>query len=145
MGLHAKQLGNLGEIKIAADLINQGYYVFKELGDISKADLLVMDETYKPIKVQVKARVSKNGSIAVKSSKSGPNYRFRYEDKHADIYAIYIQDKDIVLYISNTELLKYGTLTIRIDTPKNNQSKDVNWSTNYTDFKRALRDSTWNI
>jgi hypothetical protein len=144
MPLHAKQKGNLGELRVASDLIAQGYYVFKELGDICKADLVVMDEDYKPIKVQVKSREIKNGAISVKSSKSGPNYRFNYEEKHADVYAVYVLEREILLYIHCKELLALDTLTIRIDESKNNQETGVNPAAKYLDFKRALRDYTRN-
>jgi PD-(D/E)XK endonuclease len=130
---------------VAADLIGLGYYVFTELGDICKSDLIVMDNNYVPIKVQVKARTLKDGAIIIKSSKDGPNYRFEYEDKHADIYAIYIVKRDLILYISNQELLKHRSLTIRTDATKNNQSQDINWASTYADFKKALRDSTYSI
>ncbi len=142
--MHAKQLGNLGELKVAADLARLGYYVFTELGDICKADLIVMDETYIPIKVQVKAYQVKNGKVSIKSSKDGPGYHFNYEDKHSDVYAIYIVDRETICYISNIELISMSTLTIRIDPPKNNQAHRMNWAHNYSDFKKALRDSTWN-
>lgn len=142
--MHAKQLGNLGELKVASDLVNQGYYVFTELGDICKADLIVMDETYTPIKVQVKARNTKNGSVAIKSSKAGPNYRFRYEAKHSDVYAIYLIDKDKFLYVNQQELLSYQTLTIRLEPAKNNQIQGLHFADEYSDFKRALRGHTQN-
>ena len=144
MDLHKKQLGSLGELKVAYDLINQGYFVFKELGDNCKSDLIVLDNTYVPTKVQVKCLTTKNGAVQIKSSKDGPNYHFDYEYKHAEVYAVYAVDKQVLLYISNTELLKYGTLTVRIEKAKNNQKK-VNEALNYSDFKRALRDCTRDI
>jgi hypothetical protein len=142
MELHTKQLGNLGESAVATDLIGQGYYVFTELGDICKADLLVMDEEYEPIKVQVKAISIRNGKIALKSSKAGPGYRFDYELKHAQVYAVYVPERKLILYISNKELLALSTLTIRIDPAKNKQIAGTNQASYYTDFKRALRDCT---
>lgn len=145
MKLHTKQSGNLGELIIAADLTRQGYFVFTELGDICKSDLIALDNDYVPIKIQVKCLSTKNGAIQIKSSKSGPNYHFKYESKHADVYAIYVQDKNTILYISNTELLEYKTLTIRIENTKNKQTKKINKSENYSDFKRVLRDYTRTI
>ena len=88
--MHSKQYGNLGEIAVAKDLISKGYYVFTELGDICKSDLIILNEDYKPIKLQVKCVSIKHGKISFSSVKSGPNYSYTYELKHADIYAIYI-------------------------------------------------------
>ena len=99
MTLHQKQLGNLGELQVAADLVSRGYYVFTELGDICKSDLVVMDETYEPIKVQVKTRHPVSGKVGIKSSKSGPNYSFKYEEKHADIYAVYVPETGDIGYV----------------------------------------------
>lgn len=140
MSLHRKQLGNLGETSVAADLIRQGYYVFTELGDICKADLIVLDEDYRPIKIQVKTLTLQNGSFALKSCKTGPNYRFKYKQKHADIYAVYVHERDLIVYVSAKDVLQHQTLTIRVDPTKNQQYTGVNWAQDYTDFKRALRD-----
>lgn len=144
--MHTKQLGNVGELRIAADLTNQGYYVFTELGDICKSDLIVMGEDYKPIKVQVKYITSKNGAVFLSCNKAGPNYRFRYENKHADVYAIYVPDHDLCLYVSSQELLaQKSTLTLRIVAHRTELKTLIHWASNYKEFKRALRDYTRSI
>lgn len=116
--------------------------MFTELGDICKADLIIMDDDYRPLKVQVKTASLRNGKISLKSTKAGPNYRFRYEPKHANIYAVYVWERDTILYVSNTKLLSHSTLTIRVGPARNSQTSNTNLATDYTDFKRALRDCT---
>lgn len=134
MKLHTKQKGNIGELRIAADLAQRGFYVFTELGDICKSDLLIMDETYRPIKVQVKSRKSKNSTVFLESRKSGPNYRFRYETKHVDVYAIFVPDRDLILYVPASVFETQLTFTLRLEWAKTNQSKNVNWYEYYLDF-----------
>lgn len=136
--MHSKQYGNLGEIAVAKDLINKGYFVFTELGDICKSDLIILNDDYKPLKIQVKCVSIKHGKISFRSIKSGPNYKYAYELKHADIYAIYIHEKDIILYLSSKQALMQKEITIRVEPPKNNQNLGVNWYQNYLDLDIAL-------
>ena len=138
--MHSKDKGSLGQLKVAADLISQGYSVFTELGDNCKTDLVIIDrKSYKTYKVQVKARCSKNGSVSIKTTKSGPNYQFAYEEKHADIYAIYILDKDKIFYVSNSEFLLHHTMmTFRLALSKNGQEKGCNFVEKYYCIKNAI-------
>ena len=138
MPLHSKQLGNIGELKVAANLTSQGYYVFSELGDICKSDLIALGPDYNPIKIQVKARTPIRGAVSLKSDKSGPEYRFTYEPKHADVYAIYVLGYDTILYVSSRELLAKSTLTIRLEPTKNNQTAKINLAEDYLIFEHAL-------
>lgn len=143
MKLHSKQIGSVGALSVAADLAEQGYYVFTELGDICKTDVIVMGEDYDPVKVQVKTTTSVKGRVFLSSKKAGPGYRFRYQMHHADVYALYVRDLKLCLYVSNTELLKRrSTLTIRVAATKNNQASGVNFGAGYQTFERALRDCT---
>lgn len=143
MTLHPKQLGTLGEIKIAADLISKGYEVFTELGDNSKVDLIVLDENHRAWKLQVKTRNIRNGTVWLDRRKSGPNYRFRYEAEHADVYAMYVNGRDLICYVPASMLMQVKRgLTIRIDPAKNNNSKLVNFAEDFSDFKKALRGHT---
>ncbi|MFQ5571814.1 MAG: group I intron-associated PD-(D/E)XK endonuclease [Rhodothermales bacterium] len=139
--MHAKQSGSLGELKVAADLIARGYAVFTELGDLSRVDLIALVDS-QPVKVQVKARTSKHGSVEISKRKSGPNYRFTYQEGEVDVFAIYVIDKDLCLYVNATDFLKGSTLSIRVEPARNGQQKKVNPWQQYTDFKRALRGHT---
>lgn len=140
--MHSKQVGSLGELKVAAALTSKGYFVFKELGDNCKSDLIVMAEDYVPIKVQVKACTVVNGAVSVSSHKSGPNYRFRYECKHADIFAVFVVDTQEIFYVLTKDLLQKQTLTFRVSKARNNQSMGVRQAKDYCDFERVLRGHT---
>ena len=139
--MHTKQAGNLGELKVAADLIARGYAVFTELGDLSKVDLIALVDDH-PVKIQVKARTSKHGRVEVSKRKSGPNYQFAYQEGQLDVFAIYVLDKDLCLYINASELLKGESFSFRVVPSRNGQKKKVHDWQDYTDFKRALRGHT---
>jgi len=139
--VHTKQSGSLGELKVAADLIARGYAVFTELGDLSKVDLIVLVGN-QPVKLQVKARTSKHGRVEVSKRKSGPNYQFVYQEGEVDVFAIYVIDKDLCLYVNASDFLMGTTFSIRVDPAKNGQQKKVHPWQAYTDFKRALRGHT---
>lgn len=139
--MHSKMKGSIGELVVATDLLNKGFCVFSELGDLSRIDLIAETST-ELLRIQVKAATSKNGKIEVDSFKSGPGYSFKYKEKDVDIFAIYCLDTKQLAYISSRELCNCkSTLTLRIELPKNNQTKGVNLFSNFT-WERALRDYT---
>lgn len=142
MKLHSKQLGSMGVLRVAAHLMSQGYSVFTELGDLSRVDLIVL-VVNQPVKVQVKTRNLKDGKVVIDSRKSGPGYLYRYRPEDVDIFAVYIPERDLVLFLDVNEVLQAkSTTVIRVDRSKNNQMEGINWFEDYLDFERALRDHT---
>lgn len=98
-GLHPKAKGNVGEARIAAELMGLGYAVFTEMGDLSRTDLIVERPDGRTAKVQVKCRKSKYGAVTIDQMKSGPGYRYRYQLDDVDVFAVYVYDTDDVLFI----------------------------------------------
>lgn len=142
MKLHSKQLGSLGVLRVAAHLMSQGYSIFTEFGDLSQVDLIALVDQ-EPVKIQVKTRNLKDGKIVVDSRKSGPGYLYRYQPGDVDVFAIYVPEVDLVLFLSIDFVLKAkGATAIRIVQAKNNQRDGIHWFEDYLDFKRALRDHT---
>lgn len=141
--LHSKAKGALGEMAVAKDLLAQGYQVFVELGDNSKVDLIVLGNDFIPVKIQVKSLFSRNGTVVVNATKSGPGYQFRYQRHHVDVFAIYVIDKDLVAYVQADRLLQQRkSLTLRVDPSMNNQLRGISWLADYSEFQRALRGHT---
>lgn len=138
MEFHNKQKGNIGEAATALFLLKQGYPVFRELGDLSKVDLLTIVNN-KCYKIQVKnaSRETNNGSFTFNLIKSGPNYSYRYNKEDVDIFAIYISSIDELIFIGWDDI-KGDTLNIRFKKSLNNQSKNINWYEDYKDFNRLL-------
>lgn len=142
MKLHSKQLGAIGVLRVAAKLMSEGYSVFAELGDLSRVDLIVL-VNHQPIKIQVKTRTLKDGRITVDSRKSGPGYQYRYTLDDVDVFAIYIPEEDITLYVNAAQILNAKSMfAIRVIQSKNKQEKFVQRHHDYLEFKRALRDHT---
>ena len=142
MKLHSKQLGAIGVLRVATHLMSKGYSVFSEMGDLSRVDLIVLIKN-QPIKIQVKTRTLKDGKVTIDSRKSGPGYRYRYKPDDVDVFAIYIPQRDVILFLNVALVLKAkGTTVIRVNKPKNDQSKGITWFENYLEFEKALRDHT---
>ena len=143
--LHSKQKGTIGEISVIKSLLKKGYSVFTEVGDLSRVDLIAIVENV-PIKIQVKSTSVDNGAVEIYTRKSGPGYSYRYTEQDVDIFAIYIENKDIVLYIAAKELLKNErSLKLRFDAPKNGQKAKIRDAWKYSTFEDALRDHTPSI
>jgi hypothetical protein len=138
---HRKIKGSFGELKVAADLVRQGYSVFTEMGDNAKVDLIVLVENV-AVKLQVKCYASSNGVVSVYGRKTGPNYRYRYQREHVDVFAVYVYDRDKILYISASDVVGHGRIKIRFDAPKNEQKRKIRWHRDYLDFRESLRDYT---
>ncbi len=142
MKLHTKQLGAIGVLRVATHLMSQGFSVFAELGDLSRVDLIALVDC-QPIKIEVKTRNLSSGKVTVDSRKSGPGYRYRYRANDVDVFAIYIPQRDLVLFLNVHQILSAkSTTVIRMEKSKNNQSKGIHWFADYLDFKQALRDHT---
>jgi hypothetical protein len=139
MKLHKKQMGNIGETATTLHLLKKGYPVFKELGDLSRADLItiVNDKCYK-IQVKNSSRETNNGSFTFSTHKYGPNYTFQYTKDDVDIFAVYISSIDEVIFLGWDDL-KGDTINIRFKKSLNNQSKNVNWYEDYKDFERLIK------
>lgn len=135
--LHSKQKGTIGELAVAKYLTTMGIPVFTELGDLSRIDL-VADIKFRLVKIQVKACITKNGKVDIYSYKTGPNYSFTYNKDDVDVFAIYVLDRDILFFMSVTDVLKQKVMAVRIDKPKNNQKKKINSYEDYLDFFAAI-------
>ncbi len=139
---HSKHKGTLGEIAVTKHLLQQGYSVFTEVGDLSRTDLIVLVDSV-PIKVQVKSCMAKDGAVEVPSKKSGPGYAYRYKLEDVDVFAVYVPNHDLVFYVSAREHLVNATSSkFRVNRPLNFQKKKVRFASDYVNFKDVLRDYT---
>jgi hypothetical protein len=142
--MHSKQKGNIGQLAIAKALSSLGFSVFAELGDLSKVDLIAIDPNYKCIKIQVKSISSKNGRIQLDTRKFGPNYKFRYESNQVDVFAVYVLDRDIILYLNAAWLLDNyrSSILIRLDPTKSKQIKNCVFYNQFLNFEEALKNGS---
>jgi hypothetical protein len=127
--MHTKAKGNVGELAIAKDLTLRGYSVFAELGDLSRIDLIAVKEE-RLTRVQVKTVWdSSDGVVGISSRSSGPGYSYNYTSRDVDIIALYIADRDDIIYVDIHDVDgsaegRRGRV-LRYTLPKNNQSKGV--------------------
>lgn len=120
--LHSKQKGNIAEAAVILELNKQGYSVFREIGDLSKVDLIA-EKDCKLLTFQVKGVTPKNGVITLSTKKAGPNYRFKYQSYMFNYFAVVNLETLQVAFINSSicDKNKCG-MTLKISRPKNNQS-----------------------
>jgi len=136
--MHSKRKGNIGELAVGLEFSKLGYSVFYENGDISKIDLIA-EKNGKLIKVQIKAFTPINGALVLNFKKSGPNYKFWYNLKEFDFFAIHdLKNKNTYL-VSTKSCFGKKSISLRISNSKNYQNKSVNKAEDYL-FERVLRD-----
>lgn len=129
---HTKSKGDLGVLKVQCDLAEKGYTILIPLTEHSTYDLVAeKDGIFK--RVQVKYRAAKDGklSIHMKSSWSDKNgLHVKHLDKSlVDIFAIFCPDTNEVYYFDPSDFSK--SVTLRVDTPKNNQVAGVKFANDY--------------
>ena len=154
--LHRKKKGNIGELAVALECAKKGYSVFKELGDISKTDLII-EIGCDLFKIQVKyVQKNKLGTYVVSTKKSGPNgYTYVYGKKEVDVFGVYCCDDDVLVWVcakdfikTSDEGMKYkkgekstsNTLVLRPEStpPKNNQKKGVVYLENFSSLEEVV-------
>lgn len=140
--MNTKRLGNIGEIKTIAKLVEMQIPVYQAFGDIEKADL-VAEFNGKLNKIQVKtSEVFSDGQFIVdlKSStiRNKVNYYHKYSADEIDYFAIYNLGADMLLLLPIEEF--GGRTSVKINVPykpSRNQFKAINWE-DYT-FDKIIR------
>lgn len=137
--MHKKLKGNIAETAVTLSLMLCGCKVFRELGDLSRIDLIAEFEG-KIYTIQVKGITPKNGVIPVMVRKSGPGYKFYYKIGDCDLFAIYnLETKEIALIPLKTLLVNKVQVALRVSETKNNQKSGVRWFKDFTDIPAILR------
>lgn len=127
--------GDIGELKVSADLIAKGYSVFTPISSTSPFDLLVYVNN-KYLRVQVKYRtISPIGVITAVLARHSISYSkiTAVPNTYVDLLAIYCPDTDKCYYVYTNEI--EGSITLRFMKPKNNQSKGLRFAEDYTKLK----------
>lgn len=130
--MNTKRLGNIGEIKTIAKLVEMQIPVYQAFGDIEKTDL-VADFNGKLNKIQVKtSEIFKDGSFIVDLTSSTIrkklDYKHKYSADEIDYFAIYNLQSDILLLLPIKEFEGRSAIKINIPyKPSRNQFKAINW------------------
>jgi hypothetical protein len=130
---HTKNKGDLGVAKAYCDLVVKGYLVLFPTTEHAPFDLVAYDGT-RFIRIQVKYRKAVKGALLVNlinwwSDKNGCHGK-QVDKAQVDVFCVYCPDTDKCYYFSAVEV--NVSVSLRIDTPKNNQSKNVRFADDYT-------------
>ena len=136
--MHTKTKGNIGELRVAADLYEKGFSVFREYGDNSKIDIIAAKGS-KLYKIQVKSLHPKNGGITIPKVSSGPGYSYEYTRDDIDIIASFNLENNTIAYVPFSVLESYKRgITLRVEASKNNQEKGIRQFFEFLEFPEIL-------
>lgn len=131
---HTKNKGDIGVLKVKADLAVKGYMILSPETEHAPFDLVAYDGN-KFIRVQAKYREMRNGSIAFPFTQSyadrNGSHSIPVDKNSIDIYAIYCPDTDACYYIDPKKFNK--AITLRILDSKNGQIKDITFAKDHLD------------
>ena len=100
--MNVNEKGNIGLIKVMADLYSKGYHCFTPFDDHSPVDLITLDNTGNVRRLQVKYRsISEKRKHYELSARSVVNGKVVPIDRSLiDGWAVYLADEDKVIYLS---------------------------------------------
>jgi hypothetical protein len=129
---HTKNKGDLGVLKAKLDLFNKGYLILCPETEHAPFDIVVYKDNYFK-RIQVKYRELKNGKLQVRFSTSWADKNGSHSKKidkaQIDLYCLYCPDTDNCYYFEPKKFKE--TITLRVETPKNNQKAKVNLANEY--------------
>lgn len=119
--MHSKAKGNIGEAAVILALVSQGFCVFRELGDLSRIDL-VAEKGGKILRIQVKAATPKHGAVTLNLKKTGPNYHYHYQKGDVDYFALVDLTTKQVAFVPETVLdTNRSSFALRLEPSKTGQ------------------------
>ncbi|MEH7223047.1 group I intron-associated PD-(D/E)XK endonuclease [Bacillus sp. JJ1566] len=133
---HTKQKGDLGVLKAQVDLHQKGYMILIPHTEHAAFDLVIYkNQEFK--RVQVKYReLNRNGVLEVRFRSSYCNSKGvvtkETNKQEIDVYCIYCPNTDECYYFDPQKGNK--SLTLRVDTPKNQQVQNVHLANDYRDL-----------
>lgn len=131
---HTKTKGDLGVLKAQADLCEKGYLVCVPMSEHAPFDLIAYRESeFK--RVQVKARSLEKGRLNVRfehsySDSRGVHVR-KIDFREVDVYCVYCLDNQTCYYFKSADFTRYSTISLRVEKPRNNQSRHVRWANDF--------------
>lgn len=135
---NTKKLGLLGELKAQYDFLKEGFNISTPLGDYCSYDLLVEKEN-KILRIQVKTcEKIIDGKINFKISSNNYYVNKNYTEQDADYFYLYcLENETGYLYpVKNSNI---RGIYLRIDPPKNNQTKGINFAKDFL-FQEKIKE-----
>ncbi len=129
---HTKTDGDLAVYKAILNLHEKGFVVADPLTEHAPFDLIAWKESESKT-VQVKHRSKRDGKIEVQFKATQWNTNGSYNKKvntdSIDCYCVYCPESDECYYFDPDGFGE--SVTLRIDDPKNNQTKRINFASDY--------------
>jgi hypothetical protein len=127
--------GSLGELKTIEYLLKKDYPVFTEFGNRTRVDIVTIIDG-KTVKIQCKAKTSKDGKVDLTNETTSTKYTYRYTKQDIDFFAVYVLDKDVLFFVSSEEICdeNFKSMTFRIEDPKNHQKTKSRSYKDYVDL-----------
>ena len=128
--VNTKMIGNVGEAKVLAKLVELQIPVYVQFGDNEPADYLILVEN-KPYKVQVKTSTTFNGEItkfeltSSTAHRKKKGYKHKYSKDEVDLFMCYDYCTGKIFIFKNA--MPKCTVIVRYTHPKNNVIKHVNF------------------
>lgn len=132
--MNSKDIGNIGEAKTLCKFVELGIPVYIPFGDNNKSDLIA-EFNGKLNKIQVKtAEKIEDGAVCFRTkatTRNSKSYKDSFYTKdEIDYFALYSMAVDKIFLVP-IEDVSSGFFTIRLNKPKNNQSKGVHFMNDY--------------
>ena len=116
--MNVNEKGNIGLIKVIADLYSKGFYCFTPFDDHNPVDLISMDKNGNTKRLQIKYRsLDKKKNRYELSAKSVVNgKRVPIDRELIDGWAVYLADEDQVIYLPKSVMDGKGVHYIKPNT-----------------------------
>ena len=130
-----KFVGTRGELRVADDLMRQGFSVYASVCDSSRIDLIAEKDGIL-LRIQVKtASNTSAGCVGVAPHKVVSRKQRLYGRNDFDIMAIHALDRNRTAYVPMARLFDekgtHRSIHLRFDTPRNGQKKRVSFFAEY--------------
>lgn len=118
--MNVNQKGAVGLIEVIRDLAKKGYECFTPIHDYSKVDLIALNESSTPIRLQVKYRTTFRNKIEVGFNSVVNGKKVPMDLTAIDGWAVYCPEVDKVVYVHKSEVnMELGGFSFRLEPGKN--------------------------
>lgn len=103
-----------------------GYDVFRDITDALPVDFVVVKDN-KFTRVQTKTYTETGDSVYLNREKVISRKKFLYTKEHVDVFAYYLQDKNIVVFVDIEVFGKRKNMTLSLVEPGGRLLSDQTW------------------
>jgi hypothetical protein len=112
--MDVNEKGHIGLTKVMSDLTGKGYECFVPLHDYSAVDVIVLNKSHLPIRLQVKYRQSVDNKIDLPLHSVVNGKKIPIDRTAIDGWAIYCSDIDCIAYLPMIEVGQKNYFGLRL-------------------------------